>query len=60
MTASFIDLLAPFRAAVVSARLRLDKATTYAAYNLALANYQEAKATLRGAQQSIGTTCLAA
>lgn len=55
-----IDPLAPFHADVEAARLRLENARTPTAYNLALADYDEAKHTLRGAQQSVGITRLAA
>jgi len=49
-----LNQLAPFEAAVEAARQRMDTATTPNAYNLALADYTEAKNTLRGAQQSLG------
>ena len=55
-----LDLLAPFLAAVEAARLRLDKAMSPEAYNLALGDFAEAKRTLQGAQASLGITCLAA
>jgi hypothetical protein len=54
------DPLAPFVADVEAARLRLENARTPTAFNLALADYDEAKHTLRGAQQSVGATCLPA
>jgi hypothetical protein len=54
------DLLAPFLADVEAARKCLELTDRPEAFNLALANYNEAKHTLRGAQQALGTTCLAA
>jgi hypothetical protein len=54
------ELLAYYTAAVEAARQHMEAATSYTAYNLALADYTEAKDTLRGAQQSLGTTALAA
>lgn len=51
---SATDTLAPFRAEVTRTKARLDQATTPTAYNLALADYYEAKQTLRGAQDSLG------
>lgn len=46
--------LAPFQAEVARTKVRLDQATTPTAYNLAMADYDEAKQTLRGAKKSLG------
>jgi hypothetical protein len=48
------DPLAPFETAVEAARQRMEHATSANAYNLALADYTEAKDTLRGARRSLG------
>ncbi|MDO7887973.1 hypothetical protein [Hymenobacter cheonanensis] len=60
MRAPLLNPLAPFEADVAAARQRLDQAESPNAYNIAHANYQEARATLKAAKKSLGTTCLAA
>jgi hypothetical protein len=48
------DQLAPFQAAVVAARQRMDEATTSIGFTLAMGDYNEAASTLQGARESLG------
>jgi hypothetical protein len=59
-TVNTTELLAPYCADVDAKRMRLNQAASPVAFNLALANYNEAKAALKAAQRSLGISALAA
>jgi hypothetical protein len=48
------ELLAPFEAAVATARQRMDQALTPERFSLAMGDHNEATATLQGARESLG------